>query len=236
MKTNREARDRQFDPWWRAQPASLRRFVAECAEHAEREALRDGRRRRRLQARYRADYGRRVEAVLVDLIRLHLSGGADGIIVDRSNEYLTCRRYRHTLVETKELLRVVEDLEAIGLVVSLAGSGKSKRFLPVAERAAAPPDSATTTRAGPALVEAIRAGGWSAADLVRECGGEVLILKAMKDHPKAKDRLLDYEDDDQTRAMRTEVEAVSDWIATFHLTLDDEGLGTSLRPRSTASA
>jgi hypothetical protein len=214
--------DRDFDPWWRAQSDRLRAYIAVQTDRVERETLAAQGRHRRLQARHREGFNRRVEAVLSDLIRLALSGSRGGITISRSSAYLTCRRYRHELVETKELVRVLEDLERTGLVVSVKGTGRRKRYLPKGERADAPEDRATITLPGKALLEAIREGRWSMEDLKRDRGGEVLVLKRTKRYPKEDPPSIDYLETEETTRLRHEVERVNEWIEGFDLTMDEE--------------
>lgn len=203
------------DPWWLPCSRRAEDALAEAVRLTAQAADTDRKRGRREADQRR--FARQVAAYVCDLWRRETAGRGDTIAVSRTKKTLDAAKGRYDHPElTGSAANVQDALDASGLCEKRIGEwggshGKGRR---------------TTLRTTDQLRALLPSSDTS--DFVRDPEEEVILLRAEKDDPNGEERvrekpgkLVDYEDDADTRRMRSDLRAINDHLEKADIVLDD---------------
>lgn len=161
----------------------------------------------RKRARKLADQRRhemQVEALVCDLLFVHLQTSGHGLCVSRNNrDYTRRNRYAPAFLSEK-FVDVMDALTGLGVCKMRQGVHRL--------RSGDGRGSKTTLWPGPKLIAFLERHPLALADLGRNPDEEVIVLKAPKERFGDTGKWLDYSDNDDTARMRAEVRRINQWL------------------------
>lgn len=216
--------DRPFVPSRKARTARAESVVADalCRLEALEESQEVRKRARTGEAQRKL--GSTVSAVILDAMHCHAFSPGRRISVSLSNDTLKRWRPNKPVAFNAALPRTLERLASLQLLNVEKG-----------KRAAGRPARLSTFAAGPALIAIMQARAIDVGEIADEGPAEPIVLRAPRTHTNAKPKQLDYADTDQTKAWRSEMQAINAWIASADLAfagLDQAGQLVDVSRRS----
>jgi hypothetical protein len=217
-----EVHTRAFQPWRVANSAKARNLVAEVTEELLAAELRDGTRQRARRPKDRVAFEATVGAIIADLVHLALSAAPHApsrLTITRSRAILGrfSPRYRAPAFNA-QLPAVLDALVALGYVGQSLGdrSGFAQVFThkPNEKRTR----QRTTVWPGPRLPREIERLGITFGDL-QHAGGQTIILKAEAADYWSPALPTHYEETDETRRHRADMDRLNKWLARADLQL-----------------
>lgn len=172
----------------------------------------------RTRRRREEDRGRFLDIIRVlvcDLIYRHLTNPLGQISVNLRTGLVRPSRYAPPAMG-KQFPSVVKTMNGLGLLNLTTGSGKERQI--------------TTISAGPKLVALVAAQGIAKGDIGGTLDAEVIILREKKRTPKDKPGLLEYEDTDQTRLLRSELSEFNAFLEAADISVT-EGVDVNVMSR-----
>ena len=164
------------------------------------------RRRKRKPEDYKR-FLKSIEAIICDLVHVHLSSGNKGISISRSNRILskTSRCKNEVLNKTIPYLLDVLELPELQMLEQVVGC--INYFYPEKNG-----NLRTVVKAGKHLVHLIQKYHVELEDLGLSDGEETIILKSEKNDLWDRGGTLEYEDNDLTNLYRDEIRLINQWI------------------------
>jgi hypothetical protein len=207
--------DRPFDPYRCPRSEKARAVVADVLTQLQNYERHRALRKRARKATDQEAFETAVSTIVCNLIHHHLTGtpGDTGIYVTRSNQVLGQRSRYRPVAYGKTLPKVLDELAAPEMAFVTMDMGYQGYFGPARR---------TTIRAGERLVSRIEDYGLRLEDLGKENDGEVIILRRAKVGFWDEGDLIEYEDTEQTRRYRSEVQTINRWLAEAEIDFDSD--------------
>jgi hypothetical protein len=205
--------DRFFDGWRIARTEIAKALVTEVITDAQAYEQAYQPRKRKRQAAAQRTFETVIQAVIIDLAHAYLMADERPCAIPRSKRVLDARDQYKSPALTGTLPDVLDLLQASGWLCQEMG-----------ERKAFQHDKRTTIKPTPRLCEAVQKHSLTLFDLSRAKGEEVVIMKAVKDDYWAKGGRVQYDDDEETHRIRTQVRTINEWIAQANIEFDEEAL------------
>jgi len=216
---------RHFNPYRTAKSSKARQLVGYALRELLAAEAASGTRQRTRKRRDQETLEATLAAVLLDLVHLALSAAPHAptrLTITRSHSVLGrfSPRYRAAAFN-KKLPELLDELETLGFIGQLKGdrSGFSQVFTDKRDEKRA--RQRTTIWPSQRLLEAIKRFGITFADL-QEAGGEVLILKDARKDYWSPALPTHYEERDETRRLRRDVDRINRWLAGADITLSEK--------------
>lgn len=216
---------RHFNPYRTAKSSKARQLVMYALRELLAAEADSGTRRRSRKRRDQETLEATLAAVLLDLVHLALSAAPHApsrLTITRSHCVLGrfSSRYRAAAFN-KKLPELLDQLETLGVIRQLKGdrSGFSQVFTDKQDEKRA--RQRTTIWPGPRLLRDIERFGITFADL-QEAGGEVLILKGARTDYWSPALPTHYDETDDTRRLRRDVDRINRWLAGADITLSEK--------------
>lgn len=195
--------DRHFNPYRKARTAVARELVDVVLQEV---IFAQDQGQPRTRKRKQSDLetlGKQIDTIISNLIYFHLTSPGTPIAISRRDGDLgTKSRYKPSFI-TKALSSLVDilSMEGLGYLEATTGQWRSSGH----------GSNRSTIIASGRLQVLIETNGLKPYDFTKEAMEELIILK----NPKAqgKPSLLDYHDNEDTIAMRQELDQINQWIA-----------------------
>lgn len=213
--------DHYLDPWLTPQSDAMRAITAEATYQLQRYEEVYGLRKRARKAADQTSMEGAVTALICAATVHFLSQRPGGLKVSRSHRVLRKDRYK-TPIHSSKLGHFLNALSApeIPWLNQVLGVQTPASNAPV-----------TTITAGDRLIQRIKEHGITREDVIRGEGGELIELRASKgDHGEPRGKLQNYEDTDQTRAWRRQMQEINRFLMKAELSLEG-AVGTDIWDR-----
>ena len=198
---------RLFNPWRCSSNENSRQLVIEVIEKfIQVEVSKESRIRKRKPVDYKR-FLKAIEAIIYDLIHIHLSDQMSGIAISRSNRVLSRNsRYKNEVLN-KTIPYLLDVLELPELQMLEQVVGCINYFYPKKNG-----NLRTVVKAGKHLVHLIQKYHVELEDLGLSDGEETIVLKREKKDLWDHGGTLEYEDNDLTNLYRDEMRTINQWI------------------------
>ena len=209
-------KDRFFDPWHRAISQRLQAVIQEAYGMVQAYEDHFGLRQRKRKVSDQKILEETVEAILCDMMVVHLSGETRGSAVPLSHSVLGTRSRYRPAAFTKQLPNILKALASSELDFIRMQVGWQKNFGDRGQR--------TLIWPGWRILKRIEEHNISLADIGRRPFREVIVLKAPKQDHWDESQYLDYEDTPSIVAMRQQMIEINEWLEQADIDVPDAAL------------
>ncbi|MEY8120847.1 hypothetical protein AB9F26_21965 [Falsihalocynthiibacter sp. BN13B15] len=220
---------RPFDPFRRAKSAAAETIVESVLHVVSRYEDKHGLRKRKRKAVDQATYETTIEAIVCDLLYRHLEVPSGQLHVSQSNQILRKKsRYKgQALGKTLPDLLKVLAIPEVGVVEITPGSKtfKGTDYNPLLAGAG----RQTILTAGPSLLALQEHFGVTFTGFGRSDDEEILLLRGTKQRDDKPAPLVEYDDTEETNALRQEMQTLNAWLETVPLSCTDPQINTTDR-------
>lgn len=203
--------DRPFNPFRAPKTAKAQDIVADVQGQLQSYERENSLRQRQRKPADQQTFEATVAAVVCDLMHRSVIKPTGWVSVSLSNRDLgRASRYRAAAMN-KTLSDILKRLAEPELALVEMEIGHQGYFGPARR---------TVMKAGSVLLTRLRDDGIGLDDLTQSMGQEVVILKQAKDDYWDEGGLVEYDDTDQTRQYRDEVQTINAWLAQADIQFD----------------
>lgn len=199
-----EPRDRRFNPYRLPKSNNAKQLVADVLHHLDNYEDHFGTRKRKRRAKDQQSYEAMVEAILCDLIHVHISAPNKKLHISLSKR--TDNRIKRYTPSSfgKTLPDVLAKLSSKELDFVVMRKGYQGYFGEGRQ---------TTLQPSKRLISRIEELKLDLCDLMQDTNQEVIILKKSKEDHWDNGPWIDYQDNEITNAYRQEVNRINHWLA-----------------------
>ena len=210
---------RAFNQYLCAATDRMKELVAEVQTQVEGYEAYYGNRKRARRATDQITFERTIEAIICDLCAVEIDQYNDSIHLPLSNKTLRSKsRYKGTALG-KTLPDIIKVMEAPEMAFVIVEKGHSKfQIIDDDLNVQMVGGQQTVLRAGPKLLSRIERFAINRADLRYAADEEVLILRAPKRHAGSAAQNQEYEDDEMTITLRSQIANINAWLGDADIT------------------